>query len=108
MKSQLSMETVEAVSIGRKLSIIGDELDQELMNITKRSIIISCLQQQTITDQISIAIMNHSHEQEVKYIRITINELVTMDSMSLIFFNLAESEVYHLYASSSMIWEHII
>ncbi|KAK4470244.1 hypothetical protein MN116_005817 [Schistosoma mekongi] len=64
MKPQLSMETVESASIGRKLSIIGDDLDQELMNIAKRSIMNSCSQQQTVTDQIYIAMMNRSHEQE--------------------------------------------
>ncbi|CAH8570671.1 unnamed protein product, partial [Schistosoma bovis] len=52
----------EPTLLGRKLSIIGDELDQELMNI-KMVNMESCLQQRVI-NEFSVILINQSYEQE--------------------------------------------
>ncbi|VDP35143.1 unnamed protein product [Schistosoma curassoni] len=53
----------EPTLLGRKLSIIGDELDQELMNI-KMVNMESCLQQRVI-NEFSVILINQSYEQEL-------------------------------------------
>lgn len=55
----------EPTLLGRKLSIIGDELDQELMNI-KMVNMESCLQQRVI-NEFSVILINQSYEQEVRF-----------------------------------------
>ncbi|CAH8513204.1 unnamed protein product [Schistosoma turkestanicum] len=63
MKREISIDdNFESINLGKKLSIIGDEFNEELMNTKKP--ITGSLSQQEIINGLSVTLINQSYEQE--------------------------------------------